>query len=352
MAQMAHHQGNGAFPIPTTQPSEGVIIVDRIGRVRFIDSSAGLMLNVDVETAHGKHLAELPGGVELCEDAGDAGRRIQLNALTPDERLLRVSVSPIHANGESGDKLGDVFVLRDVTHEVTDRLAFVSMLLHDVRSPLTAIRACTDLLLYDAGGPLTDNQRDMLRVAQRKSQALVDLLSNLLDLARIDAGSAPPEWETLDIGDVVREAARVVEEEVAERRVAMFVNLPGRRLPARINRYCFGRALHVFLSSACAHTPPEGYVEVSVDDDGGHIRVTIRESSAESRVHTTALAKHSTSAPHLEGSAGMNLAIAKGFIELHGGACWLGGESSGPLFSFTLPLVEAEAEAGASSPLM
>jgi signal transduction histidine kinase len=352
MAQMAHHRANGASHIPTAQPSEGVIIVDRIGRVRFIDASAGLMLNVDVTTVHGKHLAELPGGVELCENVSDAGRRIQLNALTPDERLLRVSVSPIHAGDEAGDKLGDVFVLRDVTHEVTDRLAFVSMLLQDVRSPLTAIRACTDLLLHDAGGPLTSNQRDMLRVAQRKSQALVDLLSDLLDLSRIDAGSAPTEWETLDVGDVVRELARVVEEEVAERRVSLFVSLPGRRLPARINRYCFGRALHALLSSACANTPQEGYVELSIDDDGGYIRVTIRESSAEARVNATALAEHSTAAPHLDGSVGMNLAIAKGFIELHGGSCWLGGESSGPLFSFTLPLVEAEAEAGASSPFV
>lgn len=229
---------------------------------------------------------------------------------------------------------------------------FLAMVTHELRTPLTNIKGITSGLLqrdveWDSG-----SQRAFLEAISEESDVLTGLVSNLLDMSRLEAGSWTIYLEECTFDEIVREVQRKLVGLLEGRELQIEVPpyLPRLRVdPTQIARvlvnlianalkYCHKGP--IFLSAAYHD---QAWLLVSVKDSGPGI-------PAEDRLHIfDKFYQGKNIKPGLRDApgAGLGLAIVKGIIEAHGGQIWLAGNTpgsdahtTGAAFCFTLPLLK------------
>jgi two-component system sensor histidine kinase KdpD len=209
---------------------------------------------------------------------------------------------------------------------------------HDLRSPLTAIRAAADGLSNDALALGEDDRVELLATIRAESARLERLVSNLLDLSRLEAGAASPRPELWAVDGLVSLALDSVPES-ARVQVALEDAAP----PVRVDPAHIERVLANLLENALAATDPGGRVVVRAESGAGELRIRVDDSgpgidaSAGDRIFEP----FERDAERSRGS-GLGLAIARGFAEANGGRLWteespLGGAA------FVLALPDAAA---------
>lgn len=236
---------------------------------------------------------------------------------------------------------------REASRLESARRDFVAWVSHDLRTPLATLRAMIDAM---AEGVVTD--QDTIERYLERSQAEVDRMSALIDdlfeLSRLDSGHIEVERELCSLSDLISDTVGAA----AARAKAQGVQLTGevgtQVDPVRIAPDQIGRALHNLVDNALRHTPEGGHIHLSARREGGDLVVEVRDSGpgidpedAEAVFQRFYRGERSR-ARNDGGGAGLGLAIAKGFVEAHGGEIWVdASEESGAVFRFTLPRLEA-----------
>ena len=246
----------------------------------------------------------------------------------------------------SKDELGQ---LAASFNEMADRLAemerlrrdYLSDISHELRTPLTAIKGFTETLLDAAADDPTARQHFLRRIAA-KSDQINRLVGDLLDLARLEAGTAKLERQTFELAPVIAESLDTFSLQAEEQGV-MLASEVAPSLPAvlgsapRISQVLdnlIGNALRATTCGTVRVTaqPGEGVVAIAVSDTGVGIppehlpRLFDRFYRVESSRNRDS------------GGTGLGLAIAKQIVEAHGGQITVTSElGSGTTFSFTLP---------------
>lgn len=333
--------------------AEGVVVGDRLGRVRMLNPAAAQLLGISAESATGRRLSDLPGAaLEPGERAAGVARQVVVGT-----RTLRASQAPVRT--PEGEWLGSVVVYHDITREaLADRLKseFIATASHELRTPLTSIRGYVDLLLLGTLGPVTQSQHDFLRIVKSNVTQLVELLEDLLDVSRVDAGELPLRREPLDIAQVIYEVTEALYTQFSERKISLAIDVaPG--LPKVVaDRQRLRQIILNLVSNACKYTRDGGHVDVVVcdagpDPEGGAgqtLRVDVRDTgvgiAASAQPHIfTPFFRADNPLHDTAGGTGLGLSIAKTLVELHGGRIWFDSrEGSGTTFSFTLPAGEVE----------
>ncbi|HEX8178837.1 MAG TPA: ATP-binding protein, partial [Pyrinomonadaceae bacterium] len=227
------------------QMDEGVIIVDERGRYRvnpaaarilnrqpgeFRDGVQALIADMALRDLQGKVMPaeETPLGRALERGEHVSGEHVQIVRGDNEEGVLAVSATPLVGEGER--RVGVVAVFRDITGEVRqyrelmeaygrlrehDRLksAFVANVSHELRTPLNVIIGLCQLLVRDRQLPLAPLQQEAVERMERNARTLLDLVNELLDYSRLEAGRSALQLEEVDVGAV---AAEIVSEHKAE----------------------------------------------------------------------------------------------------------------------------------------
>jgi PAS domain S-box-containing protein len=202
--------------------AEGVLVTDGAHQVALLNPAAEHILGVKREQVLGRPATSMiglfgPSAREWAQAvqawAEPNGHRTAPAALSQriqleDGRVVSVQVTPIR--GENGF-LGTVSSVRDVTREVEiDRLKseFVATVSHELRTPMTSIRGYAELLLMGAVGTLNGEQQRYIEIIRTNTERLAELVADLLDLSRIEAGRA--EWlpQPLAPADLLEDARR------------------------------------------------------------------------------------------------------------------------------------------------
>jgi two-component system sensor histidine kinase KdpD len=219
------------------------------------------------------------------------------------------------------------------------RAALVSSVAHDLRTPLASIKvAVSDL--REPAIVLPDAARwDLLETIEEQTDRLTRLVSTVLDLWRLEAGALKPKREPLVVDDLIDEAAALVERSLDTSRLRRVVaaDLP----PLEVDPALIAQALANLLENAARHSPPDAEilveatrrrgsaneVEIAVSDSGPGVPPEQRERIFE-LFHRGADG----------GRAGLGLAIAKAFVEAHGGHIGVGtARGGGARFMLTAP---------------
>lgn len=201
---------------------------------------------------------------------------------------VEISLSPL----QTEDGLLVVSAIRDITDrkniermlqqkneelrragEAKDR--FLAMMSHELRTPLNAIIGFTATLLMKLPGPLTADQEKQLSTIQTSARHLLSLINDLLDLAKIESGSAAVDPETVQISAAVEEVANSLRPLAAKKGLSFFVDIPSGHLAVRTDRRAFTQILLNLLSNAIKFTD-NGSVTVSMEQkkiDGQVINV-------------------------------------------------------------------------------
>jgi signal transduction histidine kinase len=236
-----------------------------------------------------------------------------------------------------------VALARSAQQVARTREEVLGIVAHDLRNPVGVMQSTLALLkeptLTDA-----DKQR-MLAVGERSARQMNRLVSDLLDVTRLETGHLALDTETVAATALLSEAVEGMRLVAAERQITVSVLPGGEGLRVNADRGRIGQVLGNLLGNALKFTPPGGRVDLRVKRAGGDVAFEVVDSGPGiAREDQRHLFERFWQARKSDGrGVGLGLAIAKGIVEAHGGRIWVESEPGrGSRFAFTLPLAAVE----------
>jgi signal transduction histidine kinase len=156
---------------------------------------------------------------------------------------------------------------------------FLANMSHELRTPLNAILGYTHLLLEGINGDVPPKQRDKLARIDSNARHLLTIISDLLDIARIEAGKMPVNTERFALRDVVAEVVAELDPVIEKTRLSVTSEVDAALPPVRSDRQKVKQILLNFLSNALKFTP-EGYVKVrgAADAAAGEVLLSVADT--------------------------------------------------------------------------
>jgi two-component system phosphate regulon sensor histidine kinase PhoR len=327
--------------------SEGVLVLDREGRIRLVNHSLqklfGLKNDVQgqsiLEAFRLQELAELVQ--RLQPERTVQGYALELPDL--DGRWLEVNAAAVL--DRDGTPSGSILVFHDLTRikqlENT-RQEFVANVSHELRTPLSLIKGYVETLLEGAKEDPAVATR-FLQTIEKHADRLTYLIEDLLTISRLESGQIVMNVQQVDLRE---EAARVIDDlhsRVAEKQATLENRIPPGLL-ARADADRLQQVLFNIIENAVKYGQqggavaiggrhlPEDKVEMWVQDDGPGIPTESRERIFERFYRVDRARSRET------GGTGLGLAIVKHIVQAHGGEVWVKSElGQGSTFFFTLP---------------
>ena len=334
---------------PVSFNQEAVRIVDSL---RDPDQSPEQLLEVlSYRRADGRKISPFDIAKELIE--GDTVQAEEIVIEVPDGRSVTTLVNATPIRSENGTVESCVVTIQDMTAlEELERLRaeFLAMVSHELRTPLTSVKGSITTLL-DPPSPLNPAEmRQFHQIIDAQVNRMHVLISDLLDMARIETGTLAVSPEPTDVGILISEARNGFRSGGGKHNIEIDLapDLPW----VMADRLRMVQVLGNLLINAARHSPESSIIRVTAVGEGVHVAVSVSDQGrgipAESLPHLFRKFSRIESQEQ-GGDTGLGLAICKGIVEALGGRIW--AESDGPglgaRFTFTLPTVE---QAGYVSP--
>jgi signal transduction histidine kinase/DNA-binding response OmpR family regulator len=225
---------------------------------------------------------------------------------------------------------------------------FLSTMSHELRTPLNAVLGFSDLLADPRYGPLNEKQRRYIDHIHTGGKHLLSLISDILDLSKIEAGRMELAMESITVDAAFSEVLSVMQP-LADKKSHVLSTSVEAGLAVRADATRFKQVLMNLLGNAIKFTPQGGRIELAAHLDGGSIRVEVRDNGPgippeEERRIFEAFYRLRESGKKTEGT-GLGLAITHRLVELHGGELSLKSQvGQGSCFYFSLPAVASARE--------
>lgn len=230
---------------------------------------------------------------------------------------------------------------------------FVSIVSHELKVPMTSIRGYARLLTMEGAEALSGQQREFVDVILNNVERMTNLVSDLLDSARIQSGRIRLAPRPVPLSTIVQEALPTVRTEIETREHELIVDIPDDLPNIQVDPGWITQVLVNLLSNACKYTPNKGQIKIwaqqrngsgvtdgqwvvcAITDNGIGLQEADRERLFQQffRVRDSRKQK--------EGGTGLGLSITRSIVELHGGRIWVESTyGQGSTFYFTLPVAE------------
>jgi|GEM_PF-1665814 len=226
-----------------------------------------------------------------------------------------------------------------------DRLKgdFINSASHELRTPLTSITGYAEFLEDEVGGPLSEDQRGFVTQIQEGAKRLQRIVDDMLDFARLEAGSFKLVAREADLGLLVQEELAFVQPQAHDAHVTLRTEVPSEPLRVPMDPSRIGQVLLNLLGNAIKFTPAGGEVTIALRSERDGVRVEVRDTGIGiSEEHLGRLFQKffqvDPSMTREHGGAGLGLSIAKALVEAHGGRIGVTSQlGKGSTFWFTLP---------------
>jgi two-component system, NtrC family, sensor histidine kinase KinB len=335
---------------------DGIILVDVEFKITAMNPMARRILDIQPDAPQNKHFLEVVKSEELfayVEQSMESGKPPEIegkqNVFTVERegtrRHYQFSITPV--SGKKGILIGVVLVLRDVTRLAElDRLKseFVMTASHELRTPLTSIGMSVDLLLEGAMDKLNEKERQLLSAAHEDVQRLKVLVSNLLDLSRIEAGKMDMEFSTVPVRLLFEKAVTVFMGQAEEKAVSLSFHAPEGLPNVKADDQKVTWVLTNLISNALRYTPGGGHIKLSAESFDPYLQISVCDDGPgipyeyQSKIFDKFVQVKSDKAL---GGSGLGLAICKEVVRAHGGTIWVdSAPGAGSTFTFTLPIAE------------
>ena len=228
-----------------------------------------------------------------------------------------------------------------------DRLktAFLANMSHELRTPLTAVIGLSSVLLKETFGSLEPKQRQYLEMISTSGGHLLDIVDDMLDLARIEAGREQLALEEVDLTEVIESSVSMIRADAAAKGVALSPPIITEPLPVNADRRRIQQVLLNLLSNAVKFTDRGGEAGIAVTTRPGEVSMTIWDTGIGipadhlPRIFAPFHQVDSSLAKSRAGS-GLGLALAKRLTEMHRGSLTVTStEARGTEFTLTMPLI-------------
>ena len=337
---------------PVSFNREAVRIMEAL---RTPDSPPEQLLEVlTVQRADGRKvsLQEFPFAETLR--SGETLRAEEITLSVPDGRSVTTLVNATPIRSDDGEVTSVVTTMQDMTAlEELERLRaeFLAMVSHELRIPLTSVKGSIATLLDPPAVLNPTEMRQFFQIIDSQIDRMHVLISDLLDVARIETGTLAVSPEPTDVAILVGEARNGFRSGGGRHNIEIDL---ARDLPwVMADRLRMVQVLGNLLTNAARHSPESSTIRVRAVGEGVHVAVSVSDQGRgipAERLPNLFRKFSRIESEEQGGDTGLGLAICRGIVEAHGGRIW--AESAGPglgaRFTFTLPTVEA---AGYVSPV-
>ncbi len=221
---------------------------------------------------------------------------------------------------------------------------FVSIASHQLRTPLTALKGYTGMLIDGDAGPLNDKQREYLTEIKNANDRMINLITALLNVSRVDLGVFVVEPEQINLQNVAESALKDLELRINEKKLLINKNFEKDLPPVNADLNIIRMVFQNLFSNAVKYTPPEGSITLTIKKNGFNILISVTDTGygipkdAQPKIFTKMFRADNARVKDPDGT-GLGLYIIKETIEKTGGKIWFESkENKGSTFYVTIPL--------------
>ncbi len=243
-------------------------------------------------------------------------------------------------------------VLEEIDRFKTRFFANVS---HEFRTPLTLTLGPLEDLRDGRHGPLPESAARQVQLAHRNASRVLDLVNQILELARLESGRLSLETERFDLAAFLRDVSRQFISAAERRSISFSVQLPEEPLCIHADPRRLGSVFSNLLSNALKFTPKGGAVRIGLAADAETARITVRDSGPGIPAHILPhlferFSPIEASSDWAHPGVGIGLSLVRELVELHGGAVRVESDwGFGSTFTVELPVETARLQPGLSS---
>ncbi|MFL6135396.1 MAG: GAF domain-containing protein [Nocardioidaceae bacterium] len=225
---------------------------------------------------------------------------------------------------------------------------FLASMSHELRTPLNAVIGFSDVLLDRMFGPLNDKQDEYLHDIRNSGQHLLELLNEILDLSKVEAGRMELELVEFPVRDALEYSLALVRERAARHSIEIHVEVAPDVVNIVADQLRFKQVVLNLLSNAVKFTPDCGRVTVGATVTGGELQIRVTDTGIgvppEDRDRIFESFQQGRRGATKEEGTGLGLTLSRRIVALFGGRMWLESEVGfGSTFGFTIPTPETTA---------
>ena len=363
-----------AYRLLAEEASDIVILHEADGRILYASSALERVLKRAAADLGQHRFFDLIHPDDVQEAA-------KINAIPLPGQMLTATYRTLHGDGhyvwietttrgiydpQTGALRNTISVSRDVTqrmnHELEVKAAqeraesankaksqFLANMSHELRTPLNAVIGFTDLMRQRTFGPLgNERYEEYATLIYDSGQLLLDLISDMLDMAKIEAGRLELNHERVDVNGTVEDCVRMLRDRAENNGLELTLSLPKEPLFLIADKRAVKQILLNLLTNAIKFTPAGGHVGVSARYGDGLATITVRDTGV--GIPASELPRlgnpfeQVNSDPMLaKGGSGLGLALVRALMEKHGGTLAIDSEEGiGTTVRITFPLVANE----------
>jgi PAS domain S-box-containing protein len=307
---------------------------------------------LDEILARARDQGKTRAAIETMLQSNSRTRSVEIVVVYPD-RTRDLRLTGFEVTDSRRRRIGRGLILQDISRSrQLDRMksSLVSTVSHELRTPLAAIKGYASTLLAEDVRWDPDSQKEFLEIISAEADSLNELVNDLLDMSRIEAGNLSVSRVLCELEELVRQAADRSDPPPGDRlQVSIPADLPALYVdPQRITT-----VLRNLIENAARYSPPDGEIRLNAAVEDGQLIVRVADEGSgipeehAERVFDSFYRVDSrlTRAP----GAGLGLAICQGFVHAHGGRIWLEPQVQGACIAFSLP-ISAETGPGRAEP--
>jgi signal transduction histidine kinase len=284
--------------------------------------------------------------LERIQTGGESAQESISQEIKAGKRVLRAISAP--ALGPDKEVVGTVTVLEDITaFKQLDEMKsdFINMVAHELRSPLTAIRQQNSVVLEGLAGPLQQKQEDFLGRGIKKIDTLLELINDLLDVAKIEAGKHVQHQVPINIDQIIKDTVQLMEPKAREQNTALTYSCKNMQ-PVQADPKSIEEIFNNLITNAINYSTDSGQVEVTAQCLGEYMEIKVADTGVGIPPEELPKifdkfyrVKHPKTRQVL--GTGLGLAIVKGIVEAHHGTIDVESvPDRGTTFRILLPILK------------
>jgi signal transduction histidine kinase len=268
----------------------------------------------------------------------------ELSVGEPGEIFLRAHTAPVR--NDLGEIMGSVTVLQDISHlKELDKMKseFIAMVTHELRAPIAAVEQQLTVILNKMAGEVTEKQEQLLSRAKERTKGLLDLIKDLLDLSKIEAGKMVQYKEPLSLQEVIQRVVDLMRVEAENKKIDLQFSAPPKISLIHADRNSMEGIFTNLISNAIKYTPEGGKVWVHLGEEGGFVKANVSDTGIGikredlPRIFDRFYRVKTTETRQIVGT-GLGLSIVKSIVDAHLGSVAVESEEGGgTTFSVSFP---------------
>lgn len=326
---------------------EGIMVVNEKGRIVLLNPSLKKIFLVDTEP-DGKMPLEVIANAKVQSIVDQAlhshARWVSEEVVVshPMEKILQANAVPIV---RSGHMEGAVIVFHDITELrrlEKIRQDFVANVSHELRTPISSIKGYAETLL-DGAIHEQEHARDFLNIIYQDSNRLASLISDLLDLSKIESGKMKMDLSPTDLKPIFERCLGVLKKTIEIKSLSISLDAPDQLPKVLGDDRRLAQVVLNLLDNAIKYTPESGSVKIKIYSSGSHVQADITDNGIgipEQDIPRIFERFYRVDKSHSRelGGTGLGLSIAKHIVLAHQGQIWVRSDfGQGSTFSFTVP---------------